>query len=117
MPSDQQNDDALDAVVDAAQRGRGAARASQAAGLPAVSPDYVEQTVGTDMDNIVPTRGYEMTPLVALGGSAGGIPALNAFFQTMPADSGMVFVVVIHLSPDHESTAARIAPAPRPPCP
>ena len=26
----------------------------------------------------------------------------------MPADSGMAFVVVLHLSPDHESTLAEV---------
>ena len=48
--------------------------------------------------------GYETMPMVGLGGSAGSIQALLAFFQTMPVDSGMVFVVILHLSPEHEST-------------
>jgi len=43
-------------------------------------------------------------PMVGLGGSAGGIQPLLSFFQSMPADSGMAFVVILHLSPDHEST-------------
>ena len=45
-----------------------------------------------------------MTPVVGLGGSAGAIPALQQFFRTMPIDSGMAFVVVMHLAPEHEST-------------
>src|SRR5690606_29546151 len=32
--------------------------------------------------------------------------ALKAFFRHMPADSGLIFVVVVHLSPDHESHLA-----------
>src|SRR5262245_49685149 len=77
-------------------------------GLPSITPDYVEQEFPEELDNIVPTRGYQMTPMVGLGGSAGGIQALNEFFKTMPTDSGMVFVVVIHLSPTHESTMAEL---------
>src|SRR5262249_6494724 len=51
-------------------------------------------------------RGYQMTPMVGLGGSAGCIHALTEFFRAMPPDSGMVFVVIIHLSPTHESSMA-----------
>ncbi|HXE49757.1 MAG TPA: CheR family methyltransferase, partial [Ramlibacter sp.] len=48
------------------------------------------------------------TPLVGLGGSAGSIAALQAFFHAMPPDSGQAFVVIIHLSPEHQSTLAEI---------
>src|SRR3954469_24169078 len=72
-------------------------------GLPPVSPDVVEQDHGDEMDNIVPTRGYDMVPVVGLGGSAGSIPALQEFFEKMPAQSGLAFIVVIHLSAEHES--------------
>ncbi|MCC7424754.1 MAG: PAS domain-containing protein [Planctomycetaceae bacterium] len=71
--------------------------------LPPVSPDIVEQEQPDDIDNIVPTRGYQMLPMVGLGGSAGSIAALLTFFEVMPAESGMAFVVVLHLSPEHES--------------
>ena len=47
-------------------------------------------------------------PVVALGGSAGGIAALQSFFRNLPADSGMAFVVVLHLSPDYESSLASV---------
>lgn len=46
--------------------------------------------------------------MVGLGGSAGGIQALQAFFGKMPADTGMVFVVILHLSPEHESTLSEL---------
>src|SRR4051812_2580691 len=75
-------------------------------GLPSVAPDFVEEEVW--LDNIVPTHGYQMTPMVGLGGSAGSIQALSNFFKAMPSDSGMVFVVILHLSPTHESTMAEI---------
>jgi two-component system CheB/CheR fusion protein len=41
--------------------------------------------------------------VVGIGASAGGLEAFTAFFAEMPADSGMVFVLVQHLSPDHHS--------------
>jgi two-component system CheB/CheR fusion protein len=66
--------------------------------------DPVEQAAAERMDDSVPTQGYQTTPLVGLGGSAGAIPALQEFFKAMPADSGMAFVVVMHLAPEHEST-------------
>jgi two-component system CheB/CheR fusion protein len=41
--------------------------------------------------------------VVALGASAGGLEALEKFFDNMPADSGLAFVVIQHLSPDFKS--------------
>ena len=48
-------------------------------GLPPVAPDFIEQDDADKIDNIVPTRGYHMTPMVGLGGSAGSIQALLQF--------------------------------------
>ncbi len=42
-------------------------------------------------------------PIVGIGASAGGLEALSRFFSTIPADSGMAFVVIQHLAPDRES--------------
>ena len=47
-------------------------------------------------------------PVVGIGASAGGLEAIRTLFQQMPGDSGMAFVVVLHLSPDHQSVADRI---------
>jgi len=44
-----------------------------------------------------------LTPVVGMVASAGGLAAFKDFFQAMPADSGLAFVVVPHLDPDHES--------------
>ncbi len=43
---------------------------------------------------------------VGIGASAGGLEAFSSFFANMPADSGMAFVLVQHLSPDHKSMLA-----------
>src|SRR5579883_2939237 len=44
-----------------------------------------------------------LVPVVGIGGSAGAVPALKAFFSSAPADSGLSFVVVQHLDPDHRT--------------
>jgi two-component system, chemotaxis family, CheB/CheR fusion protein len=41
--------------------------------------------------------------ITALGASAGGLEPLEQFFKHMPADSGIAFVIVQHLAPDHTS--------------
>ena len=66
-------------------------------------PARAENSATVDIDNIVPTHGYNELPVVGLGGSAGSIQALTSFFRTVPANPGMAFVVVVHLSADHDS--------------
>ncbi len=46
--------------------------------------------------------------VVGMGASAGGFEALEKFFDNMPPTSGMAFVVVQHLSPDHKSLMAEL---------
>jgi two-component system CheB/CheR fusion protein len=46
--------------------------------------------------------------VVGLGASAGGLEALESFFDAMPSDSGMAFVVIQHLSPAHKSMMAEL---------
>lgn len=41
--------------------------------------------------------------IVGIGASAGGLNAFKAFFEHMPENSGMAFVLVQHLAPHHES--------------
>ncbi|CAN7602548.1 PAS domain-containing protein [Pararhizobium sp. LjRoot235] len=42
-------------------------------------------------------------PIVGVGASAGGIPAMEGFFKGLPDNCGMAFAVVTHLSPERES--------------
>lgn len=44
-----------------------------------------------------------LTHIVAIGASAGGLVALEEFFKTVPEDTGLAFVVIQHLPPDHKS--------------
>jgi two-component system CheB/CheR fusion protein len=41
--------------------------------------------------------------VVGIGASAGGLQALRTLFGAMPSSPNTAFVVVVHLSPDHES--------------
>lgn len=62
-------------------------------------PDEVEETNGNMTDGMM---------LAGTGASAGGIDALKHFFRKMPADNGLAFVVIVHLSPDYVSTLAEM---------
>jgi len=50
-------------------------------------------------------RPLDVTPMyvVGIGASAGGLEALEHFFDNVPTKTGMAFVVVQHLSPDFKS--------------
>ena len=52
------------------------------------APDHAEESLAEVVDDAVPARSYRMLPMVGLGGSAGAIAALQAFFAAVPADSG-----------------------------
>lgn len=47
-------------------------------------------------------------PVVAIGGSAGSFPALEKFFTHMPVDSGIAFVIIMHLDPNHKGQISEI---------
>ena len=40
---------------------------------------------------------------VGIGASAGGLEAIESFFKYMPSDTGLIFIVIQHLSPDFKS--------------
>jgi two-component system, chemotaxis family, CheB/CheR fusion protein len=44
--------------------------------------------------------------IVGIGASAGGLEALKEFFSHIPPDSGLAFVVIQHLDPNHASYTA-----------
>ncbi|MEQ8238458.1 MAG: chemotaxis protein CheB [Cyclobacteriaceae bacterium] len=46
---------------------------------------------------------FEDIPVVGIGASAGGLEALEKLFLTIPADTGLAFVIIQHLDPDHKS--------------
>jgi two-component system CheB/CheR fusion protein len=76
----------------------------------AAQPPAPTEAVGPDerLDEVIPRRHRPAQPVIGLGGSAGSLSALRAFFAAMPADSGWAFVVVVHLLPDRESNLAAL---------
>jgi two-component system, chemotaxis family, CheB/CheR fusion protein len=46
--------------------------------------------------------------IVTIGASAGGVTALQRFFEALPEQTGAAFVVVMHLDPDHRSELPQI---------
>ena len=52
-----------------------------------------------------------LTPVCAIGASAGGVPALRNFFGHIQTDIGLAYVVIVHLAPDHPSALVSILAA------
>ena len=46
--------------------------------------------------------------VVGIGASAGGVNACRSFFEQVPADSGMAFVAILHLSPEYDSHLSEV---------
>jgi two-component system, chemotaxis family, CheB/CheR fusion protein len=47
-------------------------------------------------------------PIVGIGASAGGLEAFTSFLEGLPLDTGMGFVLVQHLDPEHESALTQL---------
>jgi two-component system CheB/CheR fusion protein len=57
---------------------------------------------------VEPTHRPKELTVAGIGASAGGLVALQSFFDALPHDTGMAFVVVTHLHPEHESHMAEL---------
>lgn len=47
-------------------------------------------------------------PVIGIGASAGGITPLRSLFKTLPRQTGLAFVIVQHLHPEHPSQLAEL---------
>ncbi len=74
--------------------------------------DIVEtsQTSPTKKSEITVTKSDEESifPIVGIGASAGGLEALEKFFNNMSPDSGISFVIIMHFDPKAKSVMADI---------
>lgn len=70
------------------------------------SPD--ESNAESTQLPVVKDAGTGDLPIIGIGASAGGLEALEEFFHHMPADIGMAFVIIQHLSPTHASMLTEI---------
>ena len=71
-------------------------------------PDEAEEILASSLDNVIPSAGYRLVPVVGIGGSAGSIASLQQLFSALPEAPGMAFVIVLHLAADHESELASL---------
>jgi two-component system CheB/CheR fusion protein len=55
-----------------------------------------------------PTNRPHGLTVVGIGASAGGLSALNSFFDALSPETGMAFVVITHLHPTYESHLAEL---------
>lgn len=53
--------------------------------------------------SISKTTKKESFTIVAIGASAGGLEAITSLLQNLPSNTGMAYIYVQHLSPDHKS--------------
>jgi len=56
----------------------------------------------------IKNRQEEAQMIVGIGASANGINAMEGFFKNVPENTGLTFVVIQHLSPDHKSILPEI---------
>jgi two-component system CheB/CheR fusion protein len=59
--------------------------------------------VTAEQPDLTPESPPDTFRIVAIGASAGGLESLERLFSHLPADTGMAFVVLQHLSPDFKS--------------
>ena len=69
------------------------------------SPEASEEPANRPIET---RRSDEPISVVGIGASAGGLEAIQQLMAKLPNDSGLSFVIVMHLSPEHESNLAAI---------
>lgn len=65
-------------------------------------------TTAMPLPESVPLPAPEPLVVVGIGASAGGLKAMRMLVEAIPADSGMAWVVIMHLDPERESRIAEI---------
>ncbi len=68
----------------------------------APSPASQRKSPRPNNANLHAAQNDEIT-VVGIGASAGGLQALQAFFESLPSDTGLAYVVITHLHPEYES--------------
>src|SRR5688572_21555197 len=69
----------------------------------AFTPDQVEEQLGEQLDDAVPSSGYQMVPVVGLGGSLASSNDVRAFLAELPPATGLAFVAMLHGGADGDS--------------
>ncbi|MDB5133104.1 MAG: hypothetical protein JWR02_2853, partial [Mucilaginibacter sp.] len=63
----------------------------------------IESAIGhvNDKSNGEEKKTDRSFPIIGIGGSAGSFKALERFFLHMPVDTGVAFIIIMHLDPNH----------------
>ncbi|MHB8921372.1 MAG: chemotaxis protein CheB [Halothiobacillus sp.] len=72
------------------------------------SSSPTQESVVTQEHQTRPVASEKFFPVVGMGASAGGLEAFEQFFNALPADAGMAFILVPHLDPSHASLLTEI---------
>lgn len=62
----------------------------------------------TNAQEVRAPSGSTSFPIVGVGASAGGLEAFTQLLKALPLDTGMGFVLIQHLDPEHESALTQI---------
>jgi two-component system, chemotaxis family, CheB/CheR fusion protein len=87
------------------EKGAKASEEARPAQQPVGAPEAPERSPATPVgvDPLESKPRQPGPPVVGIGASAGGLDAFKKLFTAMPADSGVAFVLIPHLDPNHES--------------
>ena len=66
------------------------------------SSGKIRQKTSVMLKDPPPVQAKSLFPIVGIGASAGGLEALEQFLKHVPEGSGMAFVIVQHLDPNHK---------------
>ena len=92
-----------------AASGRSAAVVSVTAEVASAASERVANDasrMNTDADS--QPLDIQARPIVGIGASAGGLEAIIELLANLPTNTGMVYLIVQHLAPDHESILPQI---------
>jgi two-component system CheB/CheR fusion protein len=91
--------------------------AEQGSGAASEAPDRDQAAATRSKDNRIPVprdseeedrQQIASFPVVGIGASAGGLEAFTRLLENLPADTGMAFVFIQHLAPQHPSMLASL---------
>jgi len=71
-------------------------------------PAFVTANFMAKKNNSTAASDASRVTIAGIGASAGGVEALREFFDALPDDLGLAYVVVVHLAPHHDSELSAI---------
>jgi len=75
---------------------------------PPTQVDGVEAPAQHSKGQLDPSVEDALFPVVGIGASAGGLEAYTQLLAALRSDTGMAFVLIQHLDPNHESRLAQL---------